>query len=215
MHFQKDTAIKYFYEVETKDVILSLTDALKKSEDFTRRLFYRFDWMQVYIDATGRIISIENSVEMKESWKELKKEILSHYKGKGVLHYLEEVEDEFQQNKSVLLTLEQYLHFGLLFPCVPLKHNREWNRKRQVEFSEYEKERFEEQLVYTGVSNGLRSYYLTGNILPESKAVLSVYEGKIIVRENELLPMEAALQAAFTLGKIKIAWHFELNRKIN
>jgi hypothetical protein len=61
----------------------------------------------------------------------------------------------------------------------------------------------------------LRSYRLTGSTLPESRANLSEFSGEYKIRINDILPMEADLQVACTLGNINIKWHFELKRKIN
>jgi len=215
MYFEKPSAVKYIYEVETKDIVLSFVEPLKKSEEFIRRLFFRYDWIQIGVEASGKIISVGKAVEMEESRKGLKAALLEDYKGSRVENYLEAVDNEFMQNSALIPVLNQYLHFGLLFPCIPKTHNREWNHTRHVEISEYEKEIFEEKLVYTSLVDGLRNYTITGEKLPDSKANLLEFAGEIKVPANDLLPAEAGLQFACEWGKIKINWHITLNKETN
>ncbi|MDR3339968.1 MAG: hypothetical protein LBT25_07770 [Candidatus Symbiothrix sp.] len=139
MYFEKPSAVKYFYEVKIKDIVLSFTGRLKKSEEFIRRLFFRYDWIQIGVEASGKIISVGKALDMKQSWMGLKDNMLGDYTGSSVENYMEEINNEFMQNSALIPVLNRYLHFGLLFSRIPKTHNKEWNHTRQVEISEYEK----------------------------------------------------------------------------
>jgi len=215
IYYKEDAKIQYRYEIETKDVQVSLAEAVKKSEDFIRRLFYRLDWVQICVEASGNVLSIGKIADMREAWKEIKESILTHYKGKVVVKRLEKIDNEFADGKALIFSRKQYLHFGLLFPCIPKKHYNDWSRVREVGFSEYENEMFEEHLAYSGKSNEIRNYYITGKTLPGSKTELLEFTGEIKTPENELFPASANVNFICNIGKINIKWHINLEKIIN
>ncbi len=214
MHFEKPSAITYLYEVETEVLELSMARPVEKSEDFNRRLFYRYDWIQPHLNTIGEIIGIENQDELRQSWPELKKAILKDYMGYEVINYLKHIDKEFAPGKiPAALSFRQYLHFGLLFPKIPLNHGRDWNNKRTVELSEYEQEKFEELIIFQKTNDGLRTYSISGSKLEEGKSRLIEYEGKVIVPENEFFPLSTVIKIIFLWGQTTISWHFILSRK--
>jgi hypothetical protein len=99
-----------------------------------------------------------------------------------------------------------------IFPNIPKKHYKEWSNVREVGFSEYENEMFEEHLVYTGTSDDTRNYLITGKTLSDSKTELLEFTGEIKAPENELFPANANVSFACNIGKINIKWQINLDK---
>jgi hypothetical protein len=215
IYFQEESRIRYLYEVETNDVKITLAEPVKKSEDFNRRLFYRLDWIQVCMEASGKGVSVGKISEMREAWKELKESILEDYRGKVVMNKLEAIDKDFEDGKAIAIPITQYLHFGLLFPNIPKKHRNEWNRTRKVSFSEYENEQFEEYTVYAGTNSDTRNYSVTGKTLPDSKTELLEFTGEIKMPVNDLFPVSTVISFACNRGKTGLKWHIKFDKITN
>jgi len=200
------------YEVELHKVNLNLSERLKESEDFTRRVMYRYDWVQPEVNSEGQVISIENKQELKDTWQEMKNAVQSFYTGAVVDNYLEELGSEFETDQPVYPSFSQYLFFGLLFPDIPATHGATWERKRIIELSPYEDEKFEEQAVYAGTTKGKRRYDIKGSLLPDSQAKLETFEGYMIVPENQTFPTKVEINVSMKTGKIIVQWHFNLEK---
>jgi len=213
MHFERESAVRYIYETETKEVEVFLSRPLAKSEDFTRRLFYRYDWLKLGVEASGKISDVENREELRQNWTELKDRISKDYRGGSVDNWLKYIGEVFNKKEGLYSALFQYLHFGLLFPGIPLQHGNEWQVTRPSGFSEYEREMFDSTLIYTGKEGDLRTYRISGTTREGSRTRLTVYEGKIRVPEDDLLPQTADVEVGFAWGQLNIGWHFALRRK--
>jgi len=213
MHFEDKTGGNIVYEIETDQMQVSLCSRLKKAEDFTRRINYLYDWFQFKVRDDGRILSIENKDELRSTWKELKETIEGDYRGDEVEAYLAEIDGRFRPEASLADPLFQYFHFALLLPQIPREHNfREWNRKRKVELSEYEKEKFEESLEFIQETDGMRHYRITGNALTASEIKIERFEGTLSCPVAHLLTEKATLEIRFGFAEHANQWNFELNR---
>jgi len=213
MYFENLSGITYVYEIETKKVDLSLTKRLVKGQDIIRRLFFRYDWIQLYVNRKGKITAIPNSNDLKNVWTRLRKRILKDYMGIAVENFLDRLDNDYQKGDEPVRAVNHHLHFGLLFPNIPFDHYKDWDNRRTIRFSEYESERFEESIVYKKTEDNLRYYTISGNILPESKTILSRYEGMVCVPIDDIFPEKANLHAEYTQGIRRIEWNFTLERK--
>jgi len=213
MYFENTSGIRYIYEVETKEVKLSLARRIKKSGDFMRRLFYRYDWIQFCVNRRGQIYDIDNRKELGGTWSRLKKRIFKDYKGVMAERYIKRLDDDYAAGYEPERSINQYLHFGLLFPNIPFEHHNEWSNKRSIRCSEYETERFEENIIYQKTEDNMRYYSISGKIQPESNVNLIRYEGTVCVPEEDIFPVKTELKIEYTQGIRKINWDFELERQ--
>lgn len=211
VYLEKKTEPLFFYEVEAEWVVLSLCDQLEKAEDFIRRLNYRYDWAEPEVNALGCVIAIQNKEELCATWEELKQNIKDDYIGEAVDKAITEIDQEFETEESIRKTICQYLHLGLLFPEIPLKHSNVWSRRRMAQFSEYEDETFEEEITYERMDNANRIYSVSGRSLPESRVHITRFEGEIVVPENQILPYTAKLYVTCQTGIINHTWLFKLD----
>lgn len=212
MHFEDKKNSWTIYEVETDNVQVSLCSRMKKAEDLIRRVNYLYDWIQIKVNNKGRALSVENKDELRSTWKELKETIEGDYEGGEVEKYLSEIDLRFKLEEAIAEPLIQYYYFGLLFPGILVDHGNKWKTKRLVEFSEYEKEKFEECIEYLDTTDGINHFQLTGNCLPESELTISKYTGLLSCPADQLLPEKATLEIIFSFAEHTNQWNFELNR---
>lgn len=213
MYFENPSGIRYIYEVETKDVNLSLTKRLRKGQDIDRRLFYRYDWIQFRVNRKGQIFEILNRNELHNSWNELKNNIFEHYKGPVLECFIERMDNDYAAGYEPERSVNQYLHFGLLFPGIPFEHHNEWNKARTIRCSEYETARFEENIAYQKTEDKLRYYAMSGWTQEGSRIDLVRYEGTVYVPENDIFPQNTKLAIEYVQGIRRISWNFTLKRK--
>jgi hypothetical protein len=209
MYFENSSR-EYIYEIELKNIRLSLCPRLQKSADFNRKLFYRYDWVQPKIGGRGNIVSIENKDELKQRWGKLKNKILVDYKGKQVEDYVNKIDLEFSSDTVVHSSFAQYLQFGLLFPNIPLKHKNDWVRKRAIEFSPYEEETFEECFTYKSSKDGIMYYEIEGNCFPDSSTQVKQYSGFVTRKEGDLFPLKVEINTTIQKEYITSQWNFNL-----
>ena len=212
MYFKNPRATTSIYEVELNKIVLHLSDRLEKAEDFIRRAMYRYDWIQPKVNMKGEVISIENKEESKKQWIKIKDKLKNDYKGEAVDEYLAKLSLELDTEQPVYPALSQYFPFGLLFPAIPEKHGKNWERKRIIELSPYEEEQFEEQAVYEETTDGNRQYAIKGSLLPDSQSELETFEGYMIVPVNETFPVKTEINTSITKDGIISQWKFELER---
>ena len=212
IYYESSSALTNTYEVELKKIILKLSNRLEKAEDFTRRLLYRYDWIQPKVNTKGQVVSIENKKELKETWQELKSRVQNDYTGEIVEYHLEKLGLELETDQSVYPAISQYYLFGLLFPAIPQTHERIWERKRLIELSPYEEEQFEEQSVYVKTTEDERMYQIKGSLLPGSQTELETFEGYMIVPVNQTFPVKTEINTSIKKDGIISQWHFKLER---
>jgi hypothetical protein len=212
MHFEDKSALSYLYEIEIYNAKTICGGELEKSADFIRRINYVYDWIQLNVNMKGKITFIENKEELKKQWSKIKLTLTHDYKGIAVDEYLEKVDQRFEEEKEIWQIVYQYFNFGLLFPHIPYKHNSDWEQKRLIEFSEYEDERFEEHIVYEKTEKGLRNYRVIITTQKDSATILEQYEGKIIIAENNLLPVMAVIEIVFREDNIANQWYFKIEK---
>ena len=212
MNFENINKGSNLFEIETNNVQVDLCPRLKKAEDFIRRINYRYDWLQLRVRNDGKLASVPNRDEMKSTWKELRETLEGDYIGNAVEDFLKEADLWFQTDEHLHKPLYQYFYFALLFPQIPFKHNPKWENKRKIEFSEYEKEQFEETIKYVGTEKGIRQYRIFGNPFPESKVKIEKYEGTIYSPVNTLMVKKAEVEIRFCFSEIINQWNFELNK---
>lgn len=209
MYFENPTGATYIYEVEFRNVNLNLCQRLSKSENFNRKLFYRYDFIQPRINYNGQVISILNKTELKQTWLKLRSRIITDHKGDIVERYLDKTDMEFTTDNTLYPAINQYLYFGLLFPNLPKSHNNSWVGKRLIEFSPYEREQFEEITTIESMNDKEVSYCIKGNILSNSKAIIKNFSGYAIKSVNENFAKNIELSASFTKDNYQNTWEFK------
>ena len=93
MHFIGKPKITTIYEIELYEIYLNLSDRLEKASDFTRRLMLRYDWIQPKVNDKGKVVSVQNTEELKNTWQRLKKVISDDYEGDSVEDCIKEIEE--------------------------------------------------------------------------------------------------------------------------
>lgn len=212
MHFQDISAIAYLYEIETAEFQVTNSKRLSKAAEFLRRTNYVYDWIQIKINAKGKLLSIENKQELKERWKRLRSSILADYKGGVVEHALMKIDKRLETEDNIWSAIYQYFHFGLLFPHIPQFHDKDWENKRIIEFSEYENEKFEEHIVYEKTEDNLRTYKISGESLSDSQTIIERYEGRLSVPKGNVFPESVEVCIIFKREDITNRWNFKLFR---
>lgn len=210
MYFENPSGIITTYEIEIKKVRADLCKRLKKSEEFNRRLFLRYDWIRIQVNTKGEIISIDNKEEIKATWKKLKAKIQTNTKGDYVDKYLSRIDDEINSTQAIYPIFNQYFMFGLLFPRIPRQHSASLQRERIVEFSPYERESFKELLSCVSFNNDKPIYTLKGSTLNESRTNLIEYSGHITRNINSVNPEQVNLSIEYEKDRIHNIWNFDL-----
>jgi hypothetical protein len=208
MHFENPNALAEIYEIETDDVRVNFPNFLGKASDFVRRVNYRYDWIQIRINAKGKVLAVENREELKASWKRIRVGLQNDYEGKAVAKFLKEIDTQTDSNNPVWSAVYNYFYFGLLFPHIPCKHVSQWENKRLIEFSEYEEEKFEEHTVYNKTEDGIRYYDMKYEALPGSKTIIDECEGYLLIQEDDIFPVETDIEIKFHIEDIANQWHF-------
>lgn len=210
IYIENKNLATYLFEIEISEARLDLCKRLKKSQNFNRKLFYRYDFMQLKVNSQGRFVSILNKPELKSTWARLKERMLIDHKGNYVEKYLDRIDLEFVETDKFYSSFRQYLYFGLLFPYIPKTHSPNWEGKRVVLFSPYEKEKFEEYTTVSSFEDTDIIYDITGSTLPDSNTQILKYEGYITKGINEIFPTRVQLQTAIIKDNITIEWEFDL-----
>jgi hypothetical protein len=209
-HSSQRSAYIYEMEVLNRDFILS--DKLEKSTDFIRRVNYMYDWMLLKINLQGKIISVINEIEIKEKWNRIKKSLLADYAGEIVETYLEDLDTRVNDLGILHSDVCRYFNWGLIFTSIPYKHRNDWQGQRIIEFSEFENEKFEEQIIFRIEENKMRKYDISINPLKESEMKIEQYHGNIIIPDNDIFPVSALIEVVFRNDDIASQWYFKLER---
>lgn len=213
MHFENKSAIAYLYEIETRNVRIQLSKKLQKSNDFNKKINYRYNWIHAYVNLSGRPTQIGNTGYLRDSWQKMKISIQKEYEGKTMEKYIKEINESFESKENISKVMSQYFYFGLLFPNIPASHQSIWENKRMIEISEYEKETFEETLVYKHTrDDGLRYYEIELSNSSENNFVIEKNEGRILLPTNALLPESAEIDLTYRAENIISEWNFTLNK---
>jgi len=215
MHFESDSLSSSVYEVETDNFYVTASGRLSKAADFIRRLNYRYDWIQIRVNNSGRITAVENIPELKMRWERLKKRVQKDYYGNVVTGHLRKLDKEFVTDNNILKSVCQYLFFGLLFPEIPLTHSDNWKNERKVEFSEYEGEDFIEQMHYAGKDKGMNHYRITGQTLESSRLELIKYDGYLWRKDEHISSWQVYMKIQYKRGKAVRTWTFRLDQYSN
>ena len=210
MNFYDPRALAFIYEIETVDFFANTSQHLHKATEFIRRVNYKYDWIQIKVNDKRKVISIENKEELKERWSRLKAAILKDYKGDVVEYALSKIDNQFETDNQINLALFEYMYFGLIFPQIPKWHKNEWENNRFIKFSEYENEKFEENIKYLKNDGDKRIYEITGKTLQESKTSINEYKGHISVINDNIFPEDLELNIEFVRDNVVNRWSFEL-----
>lgn len=202
----------FIYEIETVNNAFLGQGKLEKSLDFIRRVNYMYDWTQLKINLRGTPLSIQNSDELISQWRRLKTSLLKDYKGFEVDRYIEKKDKQMEEGDFFLHPFFQYFTFGLIFPQVPHTNHKTWVGERLVQFSEYENEKFKEEIVLNSVENEIRKYTLSLKTQEDSQIELEQYEGEILMPENDIYPSRAIVEVVLRLNGIATQWYFKLDR---
>ena len=213
MHFENPSALNKIYEVELHKIQLTLSDRLEKAEDLTRRLMYRYDWIQPKINSKNKVTGIENTEELRSTWKEIRKTVLEDYKGEVLLNYLDEIEHKMNNQDFKICPIAQYFFFGLIFLEIPRKYESNWTKSRIIELSEYEDEQFEEHISFEREVDDLRLYKIAGNTIGESKTTIHEYEGLVRIKDGDDFPSQVDVTVVYNQsGSILNKWTFNLEQ---
>ena len=209
-NFEKEKISTFIYEIEVDHINVRMPGELEKSQDFIRRINYRYDMLKLKINEKGIALDIVNTEEMKSTWKDLRTFISDDYTGKAVENYLFKLDKQLEDKEAIMPIMNQYFQYGLLFPQIPKKHLKEWRSDRLIELSEYEKEAFTEEITFKKNESGLRYYHINGQSLTESKTTVITFDGSLTVPENEMLTRGASMEVVFMRKNIINKWQFNL-----
>lgn len=212
IYIEKEASVNTLYEIELYDICLRLSEDLEKANDFTRRLMLRYDYIQPKVNTQGKVVSVQNTKELQDVWQSLKENILEDYEGDAVTDYLKEVEEKMLTQDFILSPMSQYFFFGLLFPGIPASHSMEWKSTRDIEFSDYEEEKFQEFVSFDKEIDNLRLYRISGNTLPNSNFVLEDFSGLIRVKKGEILPVQSDITIIYKRHGQQYQWIFNLEQ---
>lgn len=203
IYFENPSEAIYNYEVEFTNIRLNLCDRLEKSENFNRKLFYRYDFIEPQINSKGQVISILNKDQLKEKWQRLKASINRDHKGDYVQKYLDKIDSEFTTDTSIYPAMNQYLYFGLLFFNLPKVRSR-----RLIEFSPYEKEKFIENITTLSSNEKEVTYQINGESREGSSTKILKYEGIAIKGINDNFVRMIKLNTSIIKDDIISDWDF-------
>lgn len=213
MYFEDKSALATVYEVEVDSVYLDLDKSLVKAADFIRRTFYRYDWMQLRVNRQGKVLAVENSVDVVEQWNEIRTLLLGDYKGKSIEHYIDKIDRQIAEDSLIVRPLAQYFYFGLLFPAIPTQHNALWEHSRIISLSDFEDVLFEETITYErSEGEEFRRYNVTGKVIEGEGCSLEKFYGHIVVPYKDVHPTEAEVGVAYNNGDVDIIWNFKLKQ---
>lgn len=212
IHFENKSALSFVYEIEINNNNFLFSGKTEKAADFVRQVNYMFDWIQLRVSLQGKIRLIENEDEQKTRWNGIKNALLLNYEGKEINTYLTEIDSRFENEEVLHSCLKQYFNFGLLFPPIPVHHHANWQHKSLIEFSEYEGERFEEEISLLKETDNLREYKVNIHSQEGSNVEFQQYNGQIIMCKNEHLPLSAEIEVVFKKEDIANQWYFKLKR---
>lgn len=201
------------YEVDLTNINLNLCPRLKKSTNFNRKLFYRYDFIQPVVNSKGQVVDILNKPELKKTWARLKARIKIDHKGDYVNKYLNRIDREFTTDNSIYPVMNQYLFFGLLFSNLPKTHSSSWSGKRLVELSPYNREKFEEVTTVSSVNDEEITYTIEGNTLSDSNTRIQRYTGYTVKGINENFARKIELNTSIIKDNIISEWEFVLSEK--
>jgi len=210
MYFEDTKAFCFYFEIEIRDIILKLSKRLGKSKEFNRKLFYRYDWLQIKANSKGQVVSIGNKEEIEKNWQKLKSRLKMSHKGDYVDKYLDRVDLEFSH--EIYPVINQYFQFGLLFPNIPVSHTDIWTGKRIIEFSPYEQEKFEEHIKIDCIENNKVRYHIEGKTLSDSKTEILNYSGNALKLKNEIFPQKISINTSINKDEIVSQWNFKLQQ---
>ena len=208
MYFENPSGAVYTYEIEFTNVKLTLCRRLKKSKNFNRKLFYRYDFIRPKVNSKGQVISILNKAELKHNWSKLKTKMNIDHKGNYVESYLNKIDAEFTMDESIYPSINQYMYFGLLFFNLPKTHSKDWQGRRLIEFSPYEKEKFEEKISVSSFTEKEITYEIQGNILQNSDTSIEQYTGTAIKAINENFAQVININSSVIKDDIIREWDF-------
>lgn len=134
------------------------------------------------------------------------------YTGEVVDAYLDNMDTRIGDSKILYSDIHRYFNLGLIFPSVPHSHRAGWQGNRLIEFSEYEGEKFEEQIVFQSEENKKRKYGINIRPREDSDTQLEQYEGTMVIPDNDIFPESALLEVIFRNDGIANQWYFKLER---
>jgi len=211
LYFEDKSALRYLFEIDLKEIDVTTSEYLSKSADYLRRIQYRYDWIQPTLKENGKISSVENNKDLKITWERLKDKIRDTYKDNKIEEHFSEIDLEFDKEEAILPALYQYTHFGLLFPHIPQSHSEKWEQRRDIELSEYEKEKFTEKTDFVQLDGeGTRVYRITGEAKPDCQFTMNRYKGVVKIPQNELFPVHTEVAVEFQKEDIINKWYFKL-----
>lgn len=199
-------------DVEINAIKLALNGTLQKSADLLRRSMHRYDRIRIRVDDKGKVLSVDEEEEVRDAWYKIKELLKQDYRGVIVDNYLRAIDDSMLHQDFLKTPLSQYYYYGLLFPLIPQKHHREWNRTREVGLCEHEEELFCETVSYKESRQELRIYDVRGETMQKTACLINEYSGYIVVPENDIHPLEANVMIDYVRDNITVKWNFHLNR---
>jgi len=210
MHFEDRSALGSIYRIDIRRIDLQFSRKLAKASDFIRRTNYANNRMEIRRNIWGVVKSVENKEKLKERWKPLRKKLSHEYQGRVVEQSLTKIDERLNLPDKILPAVYTYLNYGLLFPHIPPKHSNEWSNKRKILFPEYD-EPVEECVTFTSQQDNMRRYDVQWATSPEQKMKLLSGKGYYFVPQDELFPVEAAMEVTFQYDEV-IEWKFELKK---
>lgn len=159
MYFESPESF-YSYEIEVEDVLVNIAKEFRKSQDFLRRLNYKYDWIHLEQSDNGKITGVSNLDELRKNWTNLKQRILQSYKGEAAESYLERISMDFEHDSHFKDIFSQYYEYGLLFSPIPESHGEEWKIQRLIKLDNTPETELLETLSFKDKHENTRRYIL-------------------------------------------------------
>lgn len=213
MHFESPESF-YSYEIEVEDVHVNMAKEFRKSQDFLRRLNYKYDWIHLEKNDNGKITGVSNLDELRKNWIKLKERILQHYKGEAAESYLEKVSVDFEYDNHFKDIFSQYYEYGLLYPPIPESHGEEWKIQRLIKLDNTPETKLMETLSFKDKQENTRRYILDWKKHDSDSPIeLKETEGSLeyCTLSNTLKKAEARIRFAYDDSIIN-EWKFRLDK---
>lgn len=199
MHFESVQSYRTFI-LEIVDVFVDFDKEFKKSEDFLRRLSYRYDWLQLERCSDGKITNIGNLEELRSNWLLLEQRTRKDYTGEFVDEYLVNISNQFTDNGHFKSIFNQYKEYGLLFMKIPDRPGSSWPGKRIINIDNHPDSSLLETVTLAGENEKYKTYAIKLEQNPDSLMTLIEAAGEL--KWNKRINM---LQAV----NVKIRYYYD------
>jgi len=198
------------YEVEIEKARCYFDQKYYKSQDFHRRITYRYDWMKLRIDTSGRHQVLDNFEYLRKNWTELESFLRNDYIGVEVDLYLKQVTDDFGRKQTFESMLHSYFYYGILFPPIPKNHGAKWKKLRKVLISDSSNIVLNETIRFESEDEKIKTYRIEAECINPGIKLLT-FSGTIVLSKETGFVEKAFLDLQYD-NRITNAWTFSIEK---